>query len=122
MLIGMLIEEPSSSIRDVRAKAALLVGSAELEAMRIRLTAKNESARLIDKATDEIKESNRLLLADIGKDLDRCFSRKVSEGHRRSTELRERALRRTDATGSYLFNGFGKYIADISMAAKKQVV
>lgn len=122
MLIWMLIEEPSSSIRDVRAKAALLVGSAELEAMRIRLTAKNESERLIDKATDEIKESNRLLLADIGKDLDRCFSRKVSEGHRRSAELRERALRRTDTTCSYLFNGFGKYIADISMAAKKHVV
>ena len=109
-------------MREVRAKAALLVCSAELEAMRIRLAAKNESERLIDKATDQIKESNRLLLAGIGKDLDRCFSGKVSEGQRRSAELRERALRRMDTTGYYLFNGFGKYIADISMAAKKQVM
>lgn len=118
----MLIEDPSSNIRDARAKAALLIGAAELEAMRIRLNAKNESERRISESTAEIKESNKLLLADIREELERCFSRRTAEGRRKSSELRERALGRMDTTASYLFSGFGRYISEVSCRRKKQTV
>ncbi len=110
----MLIEAPGSTIREARAKAALLIGAAELEAMRIRQNSKNEAARRIREARKEIMESNHQLLAGIRDELSLCSQRETAELRRKSREMHDRATGRMDGAATYLNGGFDRFLAALS--------
>lgn len=109
----MLLEVPSSAIKEAKDRAALLIGAAEIEASRIRAAARSDSERALEGALKEIEESNGQLLSSIRDELDRCRERRLSECSSRTRELRERAERRTSGIISSLSSGFDDFISSV---------
>lgn len=114
----MLIEAPATTIRDAKARAALLIGAAELESSRIILESRAEAAKAIAAAAKEISESNGQLVESVREELERCRARTTSEACSRALEIRDRAARRMESVASGLVSAFTSYTASRTRPGK----
>ena len=110
----MQIEVPASEMREARARIALILGAAELEAFGIRLRSRKEAAALVDEAKNGILESNRLLLDSVREQQARYSKWSDTEGRRRALAIRERTNSRMSEIAGRLLSGFDNYISSLT--------
>lgn len=108
----MTKESPVSRVDLEQGRAALLVGTAEVDAFAIRAKARRQSELDITAAETEILESNRQLLESIREELDRCRSRKMEAGMARASEMKQRAEARMRDTLALLSEAFERRVGE----------
>ncbi len=114
----MLREIPVDSVKDARARAALLTGIAEIEAMVICRRASRDAEAAILECMDDIGSCSERLLDVMRLDAERLSVSRLSEGRVRAHLLAERARSRASAAVTSLMAGFELYVGRIGSVSR----